>query len=381
MIEQSISELNEYVGYRCLRLYQKLIANSIDFSINIDGLNYKFYRSYISGDENNLIFIGQNLMINIEYFHLKSDQAGEGYKLQNSFLKLNSLPVYLNNEFIDASLIVVGHWNFAHFIWNQLSALHFLMGQGSSANLVSIRSCLIDLESVFPDKLISDEKSISQYKNSVYLGGDYLNSDAHEFLMNFLKKKLKEINKVNQHEYYLGIRGDSVRCLVNESEFYDFFVEEVLKVQADAIFFVDGFSYTLANSSISSFRDRSDKIDKIINTLGMKYGSDRIININGLNIFDALSYIRNINFYITHEGTMQHKIGWFFLEKNGLILTKSKYASAVALWHKDQVCGALAPSFLSTDSYIYDDDSRNANFSFVDPRRSAIEALGLLPKF
>jgi hypothetical protein len=378
MIVYSISELNEYLGPKCLRMYQNLIANSIDFSINIDESVYKFYRSYTSDDQNILIFLSNDLLTESNYFQLQSSQAGTGYELENKFLELNSAPVEFTEEYIDIPLIVVGHWNFAHFIWNQFPALYFLMRQVCGANLVSIRSCLIDLEIAFPDIKICDKKSILSYKNSLFLGGQHLNSDAHVFLFNLINNKLIPIDKVSQNVYYLGIRGEGVRSLENETEFYDLLIQEVLKVQPNVIFYVDGFSYATADTLNPGFIERANKIDKKINTFVVKYGSNIIVNINGIHILDALSYIKNIDFYITHEGTMQHKIGWVFLEKKGLILTKSKFASAVALWHQSQVSGALQPSFLSIESYEYTDSSRDANFSLIDPRRSAIEALGFI---
>ena len=378
MMSLNLSELNEYVGPRCLRRYQYLIANNIDFSINIDGSFFKIYRSYILGDQNILIFLGADSPFEAEYFELQSGNAGNGYELQDNFLKLNSNQFNFNNEYIDASLVVVGHWNFAHFIWNQLSALHFLMLQGCGAYLAPIRSCLIDLESAFPNSKFSDEGSISLFKHSIYLGGQYLNSDAHQFLMNSIKNKLKVIDQASPNKYYLGIRGAGIRAIKNEVEFYVFFIEEVLKFQTDAVFYIDGFSFTSANILVPSSVDRAVQINKIIENLVLKFGEHRVININAISLFDALSYIKIIDYYVTHEGTMQHKIGWFFTNKRGLILSKSKFARSVSLWHKDQVSGALAPSFLSPESYEYDNDSRDSSFAFLDPKQSAIEALNIL---
>lgn len=375
MMLLNLSELNEYVGPKCLRRYQYLIANNVDFSINIDGSFFQIFRAYILGDQNILIFLSVDSHFEAVYFELQSGNAGKGYELQDNFLKLNAEQFNFNNEYIDASLVVVGHWNFAHFIWNQLSALHFLMFQGCGAYLVPIRSCLIDLESTFPNNKFSDEGSISLFKNSIYLGGQYLNSDAHQFLMNSINKKLKVIDQISPNKYYLGIRGEGIRSIKNEVEFYIFFIEEVLKVQPDAVFYIDGFSYTSANISVPSSVDRAVQINKIIENIVLKFDVHRVININAISLFDALSYIKIIDYYVTHEGTMQHKIGWFFTNKRGLILTKSKFARSVSLWHKDQVSEALAPSFLSPDSYEYDNDSRDSSFAFVDPRQSAIEAL------
>ena len=63
-----------------------------------------------------------------------------------------------------------------------------------------------------------------------------------------------------------------------------------------------------------------------------------------------------IDFYITHVGTMQHKIGWLFPNKPGLCFIRSRNPSWSAKWHKDQ-CEGSSELFYFPSNLIESDHS------------------------
>jgi hypothetical protein len=378
----TLCELNEYLHNRNLRKYQQLIACGVSFSLMLDGGTHRFFRCYVNGDENILIFVSDNIVGEAQYYSLTSRQAGTGYELINN-IKILEITERTNDILskswhISRPVVVAGHWNFAHFMWNQFTALYFLLSHVPDLNISFIRTNFGDLKKYFPKIICIEERDISIYENSFLAGGQYLDSLRHKIILDSLTEVIPVYQRKCMRQFYLGVRGGGNRSLTNESEFFSELIRLTLKIYPDAIFFVDGFSYTSANSKISAFLERTASAEKVINTLVGDFGANTVKNINGKSLFDVIGFIKNIDYYITHEGTMQHKIGWLCLDIKGLIITKSKHPKAVAEWHSAQVEGAGVPDYISHHYYGFEDESRDSNFSITDITKSALDVLTLM---
>jgi hypothetical protein len=81
-----------------------------------------------------------------------------------------------------------------------------------------------------------------------------------------------------------------------------------------------------------------------------------------------------IRFYVTHEGTMQHKVGWLRPRIPGLVLVGSADAAAIASWHRLQCEGAgvlttLPPALFAQEASgaaIPPLEQRNRPFRILD---------------
>ncbi len=340
----TFESLNEYIGSKCLRIYQKLISENHEFLIQVNNIKYKFLKATIDGDRTLLFLSSVNTN---EFFCLLSDEAGTGYKLSGSILRLdeNMNRILQNNYLYNKTCIVIGHWNFAHYIWNQLSAFDFI------SPYEDFVYCHIKPSFGYVDEIVKkgftrvSVARLDDYKNKIFLGGELLNSEVHKKLMESL------LNKIGNFRYcltkkliYLGVRGPGIRELENEVDFYVELINTINESNNDIHFLIDGFSYLDTNKEI--FSNRSNDIAHQINKIIYRSHKKNIEIIHGLHIIDALGFIKDIDFYITHEGTMHHKIAWFFKGKDGIILTGSPYPEATARWHASQVEGCRLPGFL-----------------------------------
>ncbi len=364
MIQYSLENLNNYIGQKCLRLYQSLLVDDVDFLLEFEGFTYKFFRVNALGDKNVLFFKNE-----CDFFYLDSTEAGEGYKLINP-PKIISDDKYfkiLNSSFkYNSSCIIMGHWNFAHFIWNQLPAFNFISSKKDKF-YCHIRNSFGYCDQIVPTEFYRiDEESSFQFKNTFFIGGEFLNLGTYNLISKFLNLNLSSFNPMIDKNYkyiYLGIRGRGYRELLHEIEFYVGLIDYLTSRVGDLFFYVDGFSFSSTNSNFfdARFSDINQSINKIIDITTY----NNIRSINGLHLIDFWGYIRDIDFYITHEGTMHHKLGWLYKDKPGLILNGSPYQEATSLWHSLQVEGSVAPYYIDVNNInTYPENDRNSYFSF-----------------
>jgi hypothetical protein len=85
-------------------------------------------------------------------------------------------------------------------------------------------------------------------------------------------------------------------------------------------------------------------IDQVVNR-----GFDRIkiTDITGLTIVEALRIARGIDYYVCHEGSIQHKVGWFHV-KPGTVHSPNG-GPTLASWYKRCVEGGARPTMLPLD--------------------------------
>lgn len=334
----NLEELNEFIENRVLRRYQFLIANGENFYFNYENDTFLFMSSHCKQGINELEFKKDNN----KYLTITSFQLAKAYELKVDSITLSSTPNRPKSDNKKRTIIRTGHSNFAHFIWNQLPAVLLLK------RIVCNSKFLIqgEVDTIIPIECINGHNyqgdKLSD-QNDVYVGSTFISKETSLFIQSILDKNPYQTIEKNRNKdikiIYLGIRGPGNRELLNEKEFY----LKVIKKINDALnkkvyFYIDGFSYQLNNYNDEKAISRCKKIEDIIKNIILESGSDNIESINGMSIVDFYRITNTFDFYITHEGTMQHKIGWLS-KKNipGFLLTGSKNTKSIVNWHKGQV--------------------------------------------
>ena len=130
-----------------LRKYQELIIDNKPFQIYFDEKIYVFVCAQVNGDSNKLFFQKDS-----EIFQIESGEAGNAYLLSSNISATREDNVgQIGLYQIDKCCVVVGHWNFAHFLWNQLSAF-YLKGVQQKLHYCFIREPISD-----PAKILNIE--------------------------------------------------------------------------------------------------------------------------------------------------------------------------------------------------------------------------------
>jgi len=364
----TIDELNAYTSDRCLRGYQRLILENQPFSLAINDRTFSFVRSEALSYANLLFFSSEG-----RFFYALADGASNGYEIPKSLHAVTEQQqnfvtrAFSRNE----ACITIGHRNFAHDIWNHLSAFYLVTSSGHYP-YCQTKDHFGDIASILG---IAGESvpacDLRRFRNTLSVGGEYLNSQTHAALTRFLEEKMSLFpappETAEKVIVYLGIRGSTVRELINEVEFYRHLIREFLAREPRTFFYLDGFSFTNSNATSDEALLRSQQAHTRITEITSGLDPDGYRIINGLPIIEALSYIRHAQFYITHEGTMQHKVGWIFPSKRGAILTGSSFQDSTAQWHARQVAGAIQPGHLKESHVIpFKDGNRDSCFAIQD---------------
>lgn len=376
-IYYNIRELNKYSYPRVLRCYQKLIVDRVKFYMVIDYNLFLFVGSECWGGRNRLYFIRNN-----KYYIIKSSGAGKGYELEEkALLKESPIPSFSSNKIV----VKTGHANFAHFIWNQLPALLEIVNANDILYFQEIDS-IIDIKKLGFNVVDKFEKS---KVTSLYLGSSLVTHKARQVLLNeFSKDKNENKDEVERSKMsiYLGVRGPGNRELLNEVEFYVSLIKELKSVYGKNIdFLIDGFSFQNNNIGDIQAIKRCLRIERVIDIIKENVDCS-IESINGLKLRDFICKIRDIDFYITHEGTMQHKIGWLYPDIPGLVLTGSSSPRTVASWHQRQIEHDLNNNALSVlPKYLVRQHTenktvRNNKFEIIDIPQAVDEVLRFINK-
>lgn len=364
----SLDDLNAYLFDRCLRRYQKLILENQPFSIAIDGREFPFFRCVGLLHANVLFFSSAE-----GGWHMLADGASNGYKI-GDVIERNE-PVHdewFNREYlIDDACILVGQRNFAHFIWNQLAAFHRVSQERARTYYQVFDSFGMATEILGVAGTAVGRERLREFRNTLYVGCECLTAETAAVLARFLDRQMLNDppppEVANSRIIYIGVRGATIRELTNEVDFYTELLKALLERDPRCFFYLDGYSYTNSNRECEKAAARIYEGSARINQIIAGYGGSRHRVIHGRHLVEALSFIRHISFYVTHEGTMQHKVGWFYPNKKGVIVNGSLYQEATAQWHAAQVANAVPPMHLRDEHILpYRDGNRDSFFSILD---------------
>jgi len=309
-----------------------------------------------------------------------------GLNIENAICKLKaSMISNIANydKFIQTNkkkCIIVENNHFAHHIWNELSAIERIINKKLDNFIDTIfvlAQPLGGLKDIFKEisnkvKVIDktnidlfEEKLIKENYQTLPLGDAFISKSLINKIKICTKKSVSEKlkNEVNnfasETEFRLWISlRTGAKTWTDQIEGYAAIIENISQIHSKIGVIIDGYSmpfFTEGNRKIRSAIKKERKfVGKLIGYLELKKICFKVL-IGG-RIDEALYWGRIADYYIVHQGTIQHKIAWFY-NCPGYIHTnignlERPYEERPGVWEKE---GMIKPSFVKK-SMVSDDN-------------------------
>ena len=338
----TLEQADSWVGERSLLLYQKYLYQGQSLLLNIKNQLFCVDNFVAKGGCNLLHLIRQS---DQKYFVYKSQVAAHGYPLRGG--QLLNAEDQTELEWPDSSqspVVRIGQRNFAHFIWNELDGLLSLLSESlhdTPIDVVQDHNSVLDV-AVIPG-VQRCEHSVLRHRPSLRVGSRLVTHRARQLVLQQydLHQQNELISSIDASTFKLliGIRGPGKRSIENEERFYRRLLRRLSKKYQNIVVYFDAL--TFQNGYLDTHRDisgRQANCQEIIDNL-LEYTESlgiKSFNLNGLYFRDWFGIAAKLNFYVTHQGTMQHKIGWFFPGISGYCLIGHKNPASIARWHAEQ---------------------------------------------
>lgn len=399
MLQDIISEVNEITGKDGTKKYQEEILMNGVFSILCPIIHQLIYPkfNYIffphRSDIPAIIYIFEGA----ERFALISWLARRGSPIieamtktvsanNHPFMKhvmsgqaINFVRAVLNEPppsipKIDLNLkpkLICGKVNFAHFIQSDLPTIdNVIFGEREIDAYITWDPFNLCMKSPYSEKLnyVEQNDAFHGWNSSLVFTGTstFLPDKVRSRFLNCIINE----KSPNSLRIYITVRPSiSERFLKNQTDFLCCLIRKFHEKHDDMEFVIDGFSMPeqmcaslhgesfhrhfseLVEQSRLAIRDIIQAIPDI---------EQKIYNINGMKLSDALEIISGCSYYVCHEGSPQHKIGWLF-PRNGFIHSNRwRTSDDRILWYEKQTEYAILPS-APERKYIEDVDTPMAN--------------------
>ncbi len=302
------------------------------------------------------------------------------------------------NYFLDEDnkklAILIGHDNFAHHLWNELSGLYRLK-QKNLLNKIDkifvLRETLGHLTEIFPElfsekveilkkKSTPDEKTLlildnmkpvapefisEALKNNYFFVqiGDYfiprgLTQRIHKVAKWNIRTKVKsEIYKAKRERFpllWISIRTQD-RTWISQTEAIIKIINRLAQDFPNLGVIFDGFTFP-ADSEIDFQELNLTSLERTLITREKEVVQEIIENLDprvqtfdiiGHSIFEAIVWSYSIDLYLCHFGTLQHKVGWF-ASKPGVVHSNLQISSSETSQSRTYKVKelAIAPKFI-----------------------------------
>lgn len=287
---------------------------------------------------------------------------------------------------------IMGSDNFAHHLWNELSALENLLskyGTGPLAELVVRSEPLGRIERIFPEiahlRIHRGQHTPTPGTLYVRLGGYRISEAARNRLLQHARREASEaantqirrIKEAGGPVFWLSVRTHNP-TLQNQREVISAICRRLLGSCAACTILLDGFSLPEHWSAVAGDRQESYhasaeasriEIDAIIRELSSAKvrNFQQVINIGGIRLLDSISLAELADVYFCHAGSVQHKIAWT-ANKPGIIHTyRKQMLKNPVSWHAERLDGAVPPLALPVNMIEdVESDAREKNYR-ADP--------------
>ena len=362
--------LDRWVHPRSIRRYQEWILRGQGFQLQLgDGIIPGAFMATGASANRLVLRRRQGGLLQV----LLSSECGEGYALTGQPLQAPGPDDGLTAP-LGPAIVRVGNENFAHFLWNELDPILEILGSGSPLEVVQDTDTVLTLAAL-PGVRCLDSKVLSQ-RTSVRLGGTLVTERARQTVLASLRAEPLEPLPAERARplILLGVRGPGRRELANEEQYFVALIAALRQAYPSGLILLDGFTYQGHGRGVGVVQQREQactaRIERIITTCG----GSQLDNLSGLGFPAWLQRSEGIRFYVTHEGTMQHKVGWLRPQIPGLVLVGSADAAAIASWHRQQCEGAgvlatLPPALFAQEASptaIPPFEQRNRPFRILD---------------
>ena len=286
-------------------------------------------------------------------------------KIEQKVSEIINTPLddYEEINWLSRPRLICGHINFAHFMWNEFSTLYEIIKQEKEVDIFLVHD---------PFDLCKDEKfsnHISLIENihdvrgwschPIVLGtSSYLDAATKSHLItHIMGSSSTTLPKDGPQKLYITVRPDG-RTLQNQEYFITTLIQSFHQKYPDLEFVLDGFSLpddfnrTVYDHMRQNFLDRINKSNELIQNIIKNSNVNNIHfnNITGYKFSDSLKIISLCQYYISHAGTLQHKIGWFFKRHGFMHSNQTSAKRAAVKWIAEQVADAIAPNVLNENN-------------------------------
>ena len=375
----SLQELEAWVHPLSLRRYQQLIVDQIPFDLEIEAEVYSFVRCRTSPGTNRLELRRSR---DGAPFELISDTCGNGFSLEQARPQPLAAALATNPLPSGAPVLRAGDGNFAHFLWNELDPLLKLADrakqQGQRLPVVQDSDTILDLAQLPGVERLPAE--VLEQRPSVHAGAMWVSDAARTTALAALGAP-QQAQRASQDPplLVLGLRGPG-RCeLRNEEALLIGLIQRLQQRWPGLRIALDGFTFQHNNLRDRSCRERTQAIEERVARIRAACPGVALDSLTGLTFEDYLPRVAGASVYVTHEGTIQHKIGWFYPRIPGICLVAGDHAKAIALWHLAQCEGSSSLEVLPAGLLVHPDPSQATESQAIDLRNQPFEAPEPLP--
>jgi hypothetical protein len=364
--------LDRWVHPRSIRRYQEWILRGQGFQLQLGDGTYELVGCRADLDRNRLLLRRcQDGLVQM----LLSSECGEGYALTGQPLQAPGPEGGLFAP-LGPAIVRAGTENFAHFLWNELDPILEVIGSGHPLEVVQDTDTVLALGTL-PGVRCLDPPALSQ-RTSIRLGSTLVTERARRAVLSALRAEPLEPLPAERARplLLLGVRGPGRRELANEEQYCVALVAALRQTYPSDLILLDGFTYQGQGHGrgVGVVQQREQACTARIGRIITACGGSQLENLSGLGFPAWLQRSEGIRFYVTHEGTMQHKVGWLRPQIPGLVLVGSADAAAIASWHRQQCEGAgvvasLPPALFAQEASptaIPPEEQRNRPFRILD---------------
>jgi hypothetical protein len=297
--------------------------------------------------------------------------------------------------------LVLGHPNFAHFLWNEVPALLELESRTASgiAGILLAHEPILPFEKLFDWALaplvspITREASHGHrarfHAGALFAAGSTrINLAARERVTQRCRNAAAEVPMPEPGVVRLWL---SLRALyrhpVNQIETFVALLRGLSRCGPRFEVLLDGYSLQQDIEVPGRYdidRERGNRAEVIVMARDLVarcrgwVGGPALIDITGCGIVESIAYAATAQYYICHHGTQQHKIGWLHAVPGLIHASPSIVATQPAGWVADQCEGALLPAYLP-NHFVSEAKTENerpgqpyfADYCFNDPKIAA----------
>ena len=377
-----LDALNRWVYPRSVRRYQLDILEGRPLELQLDGNTYQLQHCQADADRNHLLLQRLN---DQSLWWWSSGECGDGYRLSAQPLK-PAPPAEAQPRSGERAVVRAGDSNVAHFLWNELDPLLRLLQAGTGLELLQDNDTVLNLAQLEGVSLVEPDR-IGQ-RPSVRLGGTLVTSQARATVIEALAREAPPALPPDRPRplILLGIRGPGRRELRNEVAYFRGLITALMHHFQRPLILLDGFTYQHNNRDQPQAQLREQACTTRVLEIMESCPQAQLEMLSGLEFAAWLQRTEGLRFYVTHEGTMQHKLGWLQPQIPGLCLVGSPHAEAIARWHRQQCEGAGLLATLPTDLYAQDaaaaslpeGEQHNLPFEIVNIERAITLTMALI---
>ena len=424
----SVANLNEFVRPDVLRKYQSDILNTGRFEVvspkSADvvtitrSVNSDDYIAYPLPDDSGVWLIASFVALGYPLCAAYVSRRKRTFPLMRLIIRQEQRIDELDFEFLPSSIppdaephgrsmLIIGHKNFAHHLWNELPAVEEWLRRATPERIAALSIKATDeplgaLKQIFPElsaaNLLGPTDDF-QRGIAVHAGAQLVTAEIRRRLRDFATRQGPDLTEHpaqsllsrNWPRIWISIRQFK-RTANNFDEFFLALVGIIFTRYPNAAVFLDGFSFpfgffddsrTIDHREAFSWRadEAANEIAELMRSAEAKFGAavaSRICSISGIDLLSAIAIGGCCDYYICHYGTLQHKIAWVH-NIPGMLHgphTRGPESESIATrWHAGQVDGGVLPDIVPQRLIITDHESRknpwDLDYRFSDPDQVA----------